>query len=121
MCPAEINVVLASGVDNQDHEAVEAALSPAARDLFSSMPLSFKYELLLERDPHGNVQVGCRVLSRTSSSSVSFWLAEHDPEDPPMTYSCLKMANAGCPHLQEKLLIPLAKHDPDDSPMTLGG
>ena len=35
-----------------------ARLSPHSRALFESMPLAFKYELLLERDPHGNVQVG---------------------------------------------------------------
>jgi hypothetical protein len=45
-------------VDNRDHAAVAAGLSPHSREVFESLPLNFKYELLLERDPHGNVQVG---------------------------------------------------------------
>ncbi|GAB4824078.1 hypothetical protein N2152v2_011124 [Parachlorella kessleri] len=72
---AEINGVLAGGVSHEDHEAVERALSPSARDLFSSMPLSFKYELLLERDPHGNVQV-----ARISTEKLLIRLVEHELE-----------------------------------------
>jgi pyrophosphate--fructose-6-phosphate 1-phosphotransferase len=55
---AELNDLLAGGVDNRDHAAVAAGLSPHSREVFESLPLNFKYELLLERDPHGNVQVG---------------------------------------------------------------
>jgi hypothetical protein len=51
----QINDVLAKGV-----EATEAAvfpkLSSANQTVFGQLPTSIKQQLLLDRDPHGNVQ-----------------------------------------------------------------
>ncbi|KAH0477637.1 MAG: hypothetical protein KVP17_001722 [Porospora cf. gigantea B] len=47
----EINEILAKG------EFSTTALSAAAKSLFESLPMSIGQQLLLDRDPHGNVQV----------------------------------------------------------------
>lgn len=53
---AELNDLLASqGCDPQGQW--KAKLKPACRALFNSLPHNIQEELLLERDPHGNVQV----------------------------------------------------------------
>nr|PNR59775.1 hypothetical protein PHYPA_002567 [Physcomitrium patens] len=53
---SELNDILASqGCD--DHGHWKATLKPSSRALFDSLPHSIQEELLLERDPHGNVQV----------------------------------------------------------------
>lgn len=53
---AELNELLAStGCD--EHGNWKNKLNPACRALFDSLPYSIQEELLLERDPHGNVQV----------------------------------------------------------------
>ena len=46
---------LASGVTP---DAVSARLSPANRAVFDLLPAAIQGDLLRERDPHGNVQVG---------------------------------------------------------------
>ncbi|EFJ12684.1 hypothetical protein SELMODRAFT_234963 [Selaginella moellendorffii] len=53
---SELNEILASGtVDEEGHWRHK--LSPQCHALFDSLPHSIQEELLLERDPHGNVQV----------------------------------------------------------------
>ena len=53
---SELNELLAStGCDEQGHW--KHKLAPACRALFDSLPHNIQEELLLERDPHGNVQV----------------------------------------------------------------
>ncbi|KAL6072970.1 Pyrophosphate--fructose 6-phosphate 1-phosphotransferase [Balamuthia mandrillaris] len=51
---SELNELLADGV-SPDH--VRGKLSEASRSVFDFLPSSIRNELLLERDPHGNVQV----------------------------------------------------------------
>lgn len=53
---AELNDLLATqGCDTHGHW--KSKLKPACRALFDSLPHNIQEELLLERDPHGNVQV----------------------------------------------------------------
>lgn len=53
---SELNEILASqGCDEHGHW--KASLKPSCRALFDSLPHNIQEELLLERDPHGNVQV----------------------------------------------------------------
>lgn len=53
---ADLNDLLATqGCDPQGHW--KSKLKPACRALFDSLPRNIQEELLLERDPHGNVQV----------------------------------------------------------------
>ena len=54
---SEINEVLATGVETTE-EAVVKQLSFNNRAVFSYLPSNIKQQLLLDRDPHGNVQVG---------------------------------------------------------------
>lgn len=53
---SEINDVLATGVETTE-EAVLKELSFNNRAVFSYLPTNIKQQLLLDRDPHGNVQV----------------------------------------------------------------
>ncbi|CAN0361152.1 unnamed protein product [Ectocarpus sp. 12 AP-2014] len=53
---SDINDVLASGIPTTI-EGVVPALQPANRNVFNYLPQSLKMQLLLDRDPHGNVQV----------------------------------------------------------------
>ncbi|CBJ31829.1 RecName: Full=Pyrophosphate--fructose 6-phosphate 1-phosphotransferase subunit beta; Short=PFP; AltName: Full=6-phosphofructokinase, pyrophosphate dependent; AltName: Full=Pyrophosphate-dependent 6-ph [Ectocarpus siliculosus] len=53
---SDINDVLASGIPTTI-EGVVPALQPANRNVFNYLPQSIKMQLLLDRDPHGNVQV----------------------------------------------------------------
>jgi 6-phosphofructokinase 1 len=53
---SEINDVLAKGVATTE-EAVMPHLSEHNQEVFSYLPANIKQQLLLDRDPHGNVQV----------------------------------------------------------------
>ena len=53
---SEINDVLAAGTETTE-EAVVRELSYNNRAVFSYLPTNIKHQLLLERDPHGNVLV----------------------------------------------------------------
>ena len=46
-------------------DAVSARLSPANRAVFDLLPAAIRGDLLRERDPHGNVQVGVESLLMT--------------------------------------------------------
>lgn len=67
---AEINDVLAAGADTTI-EAVFPLLSPANQVSFNYLPLSIKQQILLERDPHGNVQVAKIETERLLAQTVS--------------------------------------------------
>ncbi|KAL4442021.1 hypothetical protein ABPG77_011282 [Micractinium sp. CCAP 211/92] len=54
---AELNELLAQGLDDSDEAIVSAHLTPESAELFNSVPLSIRREIREERDPHGNVQV----------------------------------------------------------------
>lgn len=54
---AELNDLMASGLDPSNLDVVAAALSPGSRELFDSLSIGFQREFLEDRDPHGNVQV----------------------------------------------------------------
>ncbi|KAL4443799.1 hypothetical protein ABPG75_011536 [Micractinium tetrahymenae] len=54
---AELNEMLAKGVNANDQCDVIAHLTQESADLFNGLTPSIRSELLEERDPHGNVQV----------------------------------------------------------------
>lgn len=61
---SELNDLLAdvtTDVDSQD--AVMTRLSPASLAVFDFLPASTRQQLLLDRDPHGNVQVTATPLT----------------------------------------------------------
>lgn len=57
MLIGELNELLAGGGDGSA-AAVAPRLSPGSRAVFEMFPAALQAELLEERDPHGNVQVG---------------------------------------------------------------
>ncbi|PRW56738.1 pyrophosphate--fructose 6-phosphate 1-phosphotransferase subunit beta [Chlorella sorokiniana] len=54
---AELNELLAQGVNAVDEETIAASLTPESAEVFAQLPPGIRGELLQERDPHGNVQV----------------------------------------------------------------
>ena len=55
---AEIETKLnAAKNDEEKFVIIEAALEPANAEVFKSLPVLIKSQLLMDRDPHGNVQV----------------------------------------------------------------
>jgi len=54
---SEINEVLAKEFTGGVEEYVQSHLSETSRALFNMLPTSVSHQLLLDRDPHGNVQV----------------------------------------------------------------
>ncbi len=71
---SDINDVLASGIPPIE-ENVISALTPANKTVFCSLPPSIKTQLLLDRDPHGNVQVAKieteKLLSQMVANSLN--------------------------------------------------
>ena len=54
----ELNEVLAdTGVDVSCHDSLVTKLTPANLAVFQFLPTEVRQQLLLDRDPHGNVQV----------------------------------------------------------------
>jgi len=53
----EINDILAKPFEGEIRKYVTKSLTQASRDLFNFLPQSISNQLLLDRDPHGNVQV----------------------------------------------------------------
>ncbi|KAL4442020.1 hypothetical protein ABPG77_011281 [Micractinium sp. CCAP 211/92] len=54
---AELNEMLAKGVNASNEADIAAHLTQESADLFDSLTPTIRAELLEERDPHGNVQV----------------------------------------------------------------
>ena len=70
---SEINDVLAKGIETTE-AAVMPHLSANNKSVFAYLPENIKQQLLLDRDPHGNVQVAKieteRLLAQTVSSEL---------------------------------------------------
>ena len=78
---AELNELEAAGGGGgakPNEAAVEAALSPASASLWRLLPPTLRGELLLDRDPHGNVQVSRIETERLLAGLVSARVAEQD-------------------------------------------
>ena len=71
---AQINDVLATGVETTI-EAVYPKLTPENQVSFNYLPISIKQQILLERDPHGNVQVAKIETERLLAQTVEAELA----------------------------------------------
>jgi diphosphate--fructose-6-phosphate 1-phosphotransferase len=69
----QINDILATGVATTE-EAVVPHLSYNNRAVFSYLPSNIKLQLLLDRDPHGNVQVSQIETERLLAATVSMEL-----------------------------------------------
>ena len=54
---SEINEIVAKEFTGEIEDHITSSLSEANKDLFESLPRAIKSQLLLDRDPHGNVQV----------------------------------------------------------------
>jgi diphosphate--fructose-6-phosphate 1-phosphotransferase len=70
---SEINDVLAKGVDTTE-AAVTPFLSANNKAVFAYLPENIKQQLLLDRDPHGNVQVAKIETERLLAQTVSMEL-----------------------------------------------
>ena len=70
----EINDVLATGVETTE-AAVSPLLSKENQAVFAYLPKTIKEQLLLDRDPHGNVQVAKIETERLLAETVSNELA----------------------------------------------
>lgn len=79
---AEINELLAAGTAPE-----ELATKLRAQSLFQSIPLAIREQLLLDRDPHGNVQVSRIETDKLIASLVEARLTEEHPEIP-FSYHC---------------------------------
>eukprot|EP01120_Amphizonella_sp_Union-15-10_P005971 TRINITY_DN1848_c0_g1_i1.p1 TRINITY_DN1848_c0_g1~~TRINITY_DN1848_c0_g1_i1.p1 ORF type:complete len:579 (-),score=112.60 TRINITY_DN1848_c0_g1_i1:34-1770(-) len=71
----EINEILANN-PSVNHKEIVDHLSPACRGLFDFLPHKIREELMLERDPHGNVQVSKIETERLLIQTVSEDLAK---------------------------------------------
>lgn len=72
---ADINEVLAAGTAATE-EAVMRVLTPANQSVFSYLPDNIKQQLLLDRDPHGNVQVAKIETEKLLAQTVATELAK---------------------------------------------
>ena len=66
---AELNEILASGVADEGG-LWKKKLAPQTLELFELLPPAIQDQLMLERDPHGNVQVYISYLITTFSSKI---------------------------------------------------
>lgn len=72
---ADLNELLAASETELTYEECLAALKEDNEKLFSLLPLSFANQLMLERDPHGNVQVAKIEVERLLIGMVASQLA----------------------------------------------
>ncbi len=72
----EINASLAKD-DSLNHETVVQKLSSKAQKTFLSLPLNIQKQLLLERDPHGNIQLAKIETQKLLMTLVGDKLKEH--------------------------------------------
>ncbi|MCO5602794.1 hypothetical protein L7F22_056932 [Adiantum nelumboides] len=73
---AELNDILAQGIVSEDG-LWKAKLQPQSRALFDFLPQDIRDQLMLERDPHGNVQVAKIETEKMLISMVETELARH--------------------------------------------
>lgn len=72
---ADLNEILAASESTLTHDECLAALKEENGKLFGMLPLSFANQLMLERDPHGNVQVAKIEAERLLIDMVAAQLA----------------------------------------------
>ncbi len=72
---SDINDVLASGILPVEENVINA-LTPENKEVFCFLPPSIKSQLLLDRDPHGNVQVAKIETEKLLSMMVANSLSE---------------------------------------------
>jgi pyrophosphate--fructose-6-phosphate 1-phosphotransferase len=76
---AELNVLLAASQD-LTLEVLMAQLTPESRGCFASLPEAIQKQMLLNRDPHGNVQVSLIETEQLLIETVSKELAKRAKE-----------------------------------------
>jgi len=74
----ELNEILAKGLNGE--EDVISHLSSSAKQTYQSMPAAFARQLLLERDPHGNVQLSKVEAERLLAENVKIELRKRKAE-----------------------------------------
>ena len=72
---SDINEVLARGTEATE-DKVKKELSPANQEVFSYLPENIKQQLLLDRDPHGNVQVAKIETEKLLAQTVAIELGK---------------------------------------------
>ncbi|MBQ2870802.1 diphosphate--fructose-6-phosphate 1-phosphotransferase [bacterium] len=78
---AEIEAKLnAAKNDEEKFVIIEAALEPANAEVFKSLPVLIKSQLLMDRDPHGNVQVSKIETEKLLIAMIEERLAEMKKE-----------------------------------------
>ena len=78
---AEIEAKLnAAKNDEEKFVIIEAALEPANAEVFKSLPVLIKSQLLMDRDPHGNVQVSKIETEKLLIAMIEEKLAEMKKE-----------------------------------------
>jgi pyrophosphate--fructose-6-phosphate 1-phosphotransferase len=78
---AELNDLLAAQACDAPGGAWRARLTPPSRALFASLPPAIQDQLLLERDPHGNVQVAKIETEKMLMAMVDDELSHRRHED----------------------------------------
>jgi diphosphate--fructose-6-phosphate 1-phosphotransferase len=73
----EINDVLEKNIP---HEEISSQLTESSRNVFEYLPALIKEQLLLDRDPHGNVQVAKIETERLLAQTVSLELGKYAAE-----------------------------------------
>ncbi len=90
---SELNELLADvTTDVQSHDALMTRLSPANLAVFEFLPASTRQQLLLDRDPHGNVQVGQLYLN-LRKLIPALRLGGSHPEVPPFDLANVMESN----------------------------
>ncbi len=72
---AELNDILAetAGPCTVEDASWQSKLTPESRALFQSLPAGIAAQLLLDRDPHGNVQVVLKYLVHWYICTLQIW------------------------------------------------
>lgn len=71
----DLNEILAASTTTPTHDECMASLKEENKTLFTMLPAFFANELMMERDPHGNVQVAKIEVERLLIDMVSTQLA----------------------------------------------
>lgn len=92
----ELNSILAAEPHIKASKVLEK-LAPSARELFSSLPEAIQAQLLLKRDPHGNVQLSLIETESLLSELVGKELESRDVKFAPLRHFLGYEARAGYP------------------------